>query len=439
MTGRHRFRDALLAGASVVALGLTAAPAAQANDAERVYRREALAHAEALAAAYRRIEDHVLRRSAGPTGWTGAVPPAETGWLEIWTERGVRARYCADTLLVYMGPAALKGVGADHRSVHVAPRLYADQRVPALHWLEAGEARGAVGRAPVDLPACLSEARFGGALPEGRAALAGRVPDPHLQRRERVAHERRSEACPAGTHGGGRTMTREVLTRHDGRGDPVGDPAPGPWRVSIDDCRADYTEWEHYTLECEWFAGPPHDRRMTGREIWRREKRVTAAGTAWGAPEFVSTSCWDGRAPAMPEPEITVRTWTESRSEPCPAGHTGARALTRTVTERATRFPWDTEPIVRTIPGNWIADESGCVPIPSPGPPDGGGEGGGPGGGGSRWGRRRRQRRSGRRIVRRPGRGNGRPRRRDLRRPRWGWRRRWRRGWRRRWRRGVVS
>ena len=382
-------RAVLLAGASALALAAAGGPApAQEADAGRLHRMEALAHADAIAGAWRRLEDHILNRSAAATRWTGPVPPAATGWLAAWTERGVRARYCEDTLLVYAGPESLKG--ADHRSVQSAPRLYGGERgrLPALHWLENGEAEGAAGRAAVALPDCLSDARFGGELPSGRAALAGRVEDPHLQRRERIARERRAEACPAGTHGDGRAMGREVRTRRDGRGNPVGDPTFGPWRVLVDGCRADYSEWERYTLACSWNAGPPHNRRMTGSEVWRRRKTVTAAGTSWGAPEFVSTSCWDGRAPEPPEPAVTVTARTESRSEPCPAGHTGTRRLTRTVTERSTRFPWDAAPIVQTIPANWIADDSGCaaVPPPGPGPWDSvggdGGDGSGGGGGG---------------------------------------------------------
>ena len=379
-------RAVLLAGASALALAAAGGPApAQEADAGRLHRMEALAHADAIAGAWRRLEDHILNRSAAATRWTGPVPPAATGWLAAWTERGVRARYCEDTLLVYAGPESLKG--ADHRSVQSAPRLYGGERgrLPALHWLENGEAEGAAGRAAVALPDCLSDARFGGALPSGRAALAGRVEDPHLQRRERIVRERRAEACPAGTHGDGRTMGREVRTRRDGRGNPVGDPTFGPWRVLVDGCRADYSEWERYTLACSWNAGPPHNRRMTGSEVWRRRKTVTAAGTSWGAPEFVSTSCWDGRAPEPPEPAVTVTARTESRSEPCPAGHTGTRRLTRTVTERSTRFPWDAAPIVQTIPANWIADDSGCAAVPPPGPEswDGGGGDGGDGSGGS--------------------------------------------------------
>ena len=387
MGRERRLRARIMAGASALALAAAALPAgipaalpaaAQESESERVYRQEALAHARAITEAWRRLEDHILRGSAAATSWTGSVPPPVTGWLAAWTERGVRARYCEDTLLVYMEPAALKGVGRDQRSVQVAPHLYADGNLAALHWLEGGTATGTAGRADVALPACLSDSSFGGPLPSGRAALAGTVRDPHLELRERVSHERTVEDCPAGTHGEGRTLTREVRQQHDGRGDAVGGPDMGAWAVLIDDCRADYTEWEHYTLECTWFAGPPHDREMTGQEIWRREKAVTADGVSWGTPEFVSTSCWEGRTPELPRAVVTETLRTETASGACPAGYTGTAVLTRTVTVRSTLWPWDVQPTVQDIPGNWIADESGCSRIVTTG---GNGPGGnGPGG-----------------------------------------------------------
>ena len=372
--GRERgLRARVLAGASVLAVAVAtgaavlpglvplATPAAAQGDmAEPVYRQEALAHARVISEAWRRLEDHILRRSAAPTRWTGPVPPASTGWLDAWTERGVRARYCANTLLVYMEPEVLKGVGRDQRSVQVAPHLYAAGGLAALHWLAGSVAEGTAGRPDVALPACLSDSSFGSPLPSGRAALAGTVRDPHLDLRERISHERTVEDCPAGTHGEGRTMTREVRQAHDGRGDPAGDPVTGSWQVSIDDCRADYSEWEHYTLACSWLAGPPHNREMTGQEIWRREKTVTGDGVSWGTPEFVSTSCWEGQVPALPQAVVTETLRTETAAGACPAGYTGTAVLTRTVTERSTLWPWDAQPTVQDIPGNWIADQSGC-------------------------------------------------------------------------------
>ena len=219
------FRATMLAGVSLCAL-LSAAPAgAQQSANERTYRQEALAHARAVTTAWRRLESYVLEGSAGTpdpdgasvSGWSGAVPPAGSGWLADWTLRGVRARYCEDTLLVYLAPERLKGVGRDHRAVQTAPHAYAgggaNGQAPVLHWLEAGRATGAAGRPSVTLPACLSDTAFGGPLPSGRAALAGTVRDPYTHTNERVSRERRLEDCAAGEHGLGRTRMREVTRK----------------------------------------------------------------------------------------------------------------------------------------------------------------------------------------------------------------------------------
>ena len=266
---------------------------ASVADEERVYRQDALAHAEAIASAYRRLEEYILVGSSGATSWPGSVPPPVTGWLQSWSERGVRARYCDDTLLVYLGPEEVKGVRGDHRSVHVAPHAYVpegnDGRFPALHWLAGNVAQGGAARPAVSLPACMTGG--GDALPSGRAALAGGVADPFVHMRDGVSHELRTEACPAGMHGPGRRFAREIRQQETGRGDAVGAPVEGAWRLVADACRADYAEWERYTVACSWTAGAPHYREMFGEEIWRRLKSVAAAGTSYGAPEFVSTSC----------------------------------------------------------------------------------------------------------------------------------------------------
>ena len=369
------FRATMLAGVSLVAL-LSPGPAgAQQSENERVYRQEALAHARAVTTAWRRVESHILAGSAGSpsadstsvSGWSGPVPPRDSGWLTAWTLRGVRARYCEDTLLVYLAPERLKGVGRDHRAVQAAPHAYAtgggQGQAPVLHWLEDGRAMGAEGRPSVTLPDCLSDAALGGPLPSGRAALAGTVPDPYAHTSERVTRERSLEACAAGEHGNGRTEVREVTRIHDGRGNAIGDPAYGPWQVLIDECRADYTAWEHYTLTCHWDAGPPHNRRMEGREIWRRLKSVTAAGETLGPPEFVSTSCWTGMTPTLPRAVVTETANAEEKTEGCPPDYTGSLSYRRTATRRATQFPWDAEPIVQISYGPWILEADNCAAV----------------------------------------------------------------------------
>ena len=372
------FRAAMLAGASLCVLVAAGPAGAQQSANERVYRQEALAHARAVTTAWRRLESYILAGSAGTpdpggasvSGWTGPVPPADSGWLAGWTLRGVRARYCEDTLLVYLAPERLKGVGRDHRAVQAAPHAYAGGgahgQAPVLHWLENGEAAGAAGRPSVTLPACLSDTSFGGPLPSGRAALAGTVRDPYTHMNERVTRERRIEACAAGEHGGGRTSVREAVQTHDGRGNPVGDPVYGPWQVLIDECRADYTAWETYTLACHWDAGPPHNRRMEGREIWRRGKSVTAEGETLGPPEFVSTGCWTGEVPTPPTAVVTETAWTEAQTDDCPSGYTGSRGYRRTATRRATQFPWDMEPVVQIKHSAWILETDNCRAVIAP-------------------------------------------------------------------------
>ena len=391
------YRATMLAGVSLCAL-LAAGPApAQQSANERVYRQEALAHARAVTTAWRRLESYILEGSAGTpdpqgtsvSGWNGEVPPAGSGWLADWTLRGVRARYCEDTLLVYLAPERLKGVGRDHRAVQAAPHAYARNgaqgQAPVLHWLEAGRALGAAGRPSVTLPACLSDTSFGGPLPSGHAALAGTVRDPYAHTNERVSRERQLEDCAAGEHGQGRTRVREVTQTHDERGNPVGDPVHGPWQLLIDECRADYTAWENYTLVCHWDAGPPHNRRMEGQEIWRRLKGVTAEGETLGPPEFVSTSCWTGMVPDTPKAVVTETAQTEAMTDGCPSGYTGSQEYRRTATRRATQFPWDAEPIVQINYGPWILETDNCEAVIPPdwgGDPDVGGETGGVGGDG---------------------------------------------------------
>ena len=186
-----------------------------------------------------------------------------------------------------------------------------------------------------------------------------------------------------GTHGEGRTLVREVTRTENGRGDPVGDPVEGTWEVLIDLCRADYSRWEHYTLACQWDAGPPHNRRMEGREVWRRLRTVSAAGETLGEPEFVSTSCWTGDAlPPAPVPVISETAREETKSGSCPAGYIGSIGYRRTVTLRSTRFLWDEAPVTQTIHGAWTVASDGCVKEVEPdhdGP--GHGDPGGPDGG----------------------------------------------------------
>ena len=251
--------------------------------------------------AYRQLENYILQGSSAATTWTGSVPPMTTGWVSGWTDRGVRARYCGDVLLVYMGPGRLKGVGTDQRSVRAASMLYAGgQRggLGVLHWLEGGVAEGGSGRASVTLPPCLSGAGFG-PLPSGRVALAGEVRDPYTTTRPRSRWEFREIAgCPAGFHRPKALVTarparkeRRRLTQEiNGKGQWVGTPVHGPWEALYNLCNADYTTVQTETRPCT-FVGGPGGVPLPGFELWRRERTVTqnAAG------ETVDTGVWQSR------------------------------------------------------------------------------------------------------------------------------------------------
>lgn len=366
-------RRGLVAGLTAAGLavgGASGASAAQSvGDEERAFRQEALGHAAAVASAYRRLEEHILLQSTAITSWAGSTPPATVGWLQSWTTRGLRARYCDDTLLVYLDPQKLKGVGGDHRAVHAAPHAFVgegeDSRFPALHWLEGGKAHGGRARPTVDLPACMT----GDPLPSGRAALAGGVKDPFVHLRAGASYELRGVSCPSGQHGPdpGIREAREVNWREDGRGNEIaGIRTYGGWQVIANMCRADYSDWEYFTRECTWTAGPPHNREMTGEEVWKRRRTVTAAGTTLGTPVLESSSCWEGEQLAQEAedtPTISEVAQQESMTVGCGQGFTGTRRYERTKTTRSTQFRWDAAPVVSVRYTAWSQASSSCAPV----------------------------------------------------------------------------
>lgn len=356
--------------------GLLPAPpaAAQVERSEAVYRQEALGHADAVMRGYRRLEQHIREESTALTDgstWANAIPPAATGWLADWTLRGVRARYCEDTLLVYVDAARLKGVGADHRAVQVALRVYAPGRNrgptgPGLHWLENDVVTEVGGTTVVTLPGCLTTP----ALPSGRAAFAGRVRDPfataNLRQRRYTEVMDPPQPCAAGEHGTGRTMFRDVVETLNDRNEAVGSPAVGAWQVLVDGCRADYTVTERYTQTCSWLAGPPHNRTLTGIEVWQRTKTVTQGGEVFGPASMVSTSCWNGdgtgAAPVNANVTVTVVPPPDRREVACGGGENGFRYEVRDNLRRTAQFAWDAAPIVTVGKGPWRSAGNNCVP-----------------------------------------------------------------------------
>ncbi len=353
----------------------TSALASNVAGEERAFRLDALGHAEAVGAAYRRLEEHVLLDSTAITSWGGSRPPASTGWLPAWSDRGVRARYCDDVLLVYLdypaGEDRLKGVGEDHRSVHVAPHAFVgegnDGRFPTLHWLEGNVAQGGRARPDVPLPSCM----IGVPLPSGRAALAGGVEDPWrvVNQRDGVTYEFMApdpQACPAGQHGGGIRTFREIMETLNARGDSLIPRVvvEGAWQEFANACRTDYEVWEYSTQECTWNEGAPHNREMVGEVVYRRLKRVTAGGVTYGAAEELSSSCWTQVAGQTVTPIIDEVRDPQSRTVKCGKGYTGTRRYSRTVITRSTKFPWDASPVVTVRGLSWRLASSSCKEEP---------------------------------------------------------------------------
>ena len=370
-----------------------------------VHALNARAHAHALKTAYQRLEQFVLRDSPtavlGSSGqntlWTD-VPPGSTGWIDDWTERGVRARYCRNasdppgapgTLIVYLDSARVMGLGQDHRSVQMAPRMYGGER-RGLHWLEGGVAHGGEGRPTIALPACMSAL-----VPSGRAALAGRVSDPWTVTRNRTRWESRPASCPVGMHrppaldpARPARLERRLLTETVDSRDRVVGESFGPWSIAVDLCVSDYEVQETRNRACTFLVNGQLEQ---GYEIWTRQKRVTAGG-ATGTWSMLFSTCSTGTAPPLtpvsgtPESLPAPRIWFVERPEceaaRCPSGYTGTAERCRNHRDRYAQFEWDATPTIQrgVSVSNWISDTSGCSPIVVDNDHDGGGDGGGDGG-----------------------------------------------------------
>ena len=356
-----------------VAVSMTGIVAPAQGAVDEHFRSHALRYAGMIERAYGRLNGHIRQHSAGAVSWSGAaVPPAATGWEAVWTEAGLRARYCDDVLLVYMGAAEVKGVGREHRAIQQARRSYLPERergvkLPMLSWLESGEVVDAHG-AVRTLQPCMT-ASYTEPLPSGRAALAGDVVDPWTDVRERVSYENVVERCAAGEHGEVRKQ-RTVTRSFNARGEEVGTPVHGAWTPAPGSwCRADYTYHEAFTRPCSWYQGEPFNREMEGTETWRMPVRVSAdpdnpaGGTRRtpGESEFVSSTCWGTPPGAVPVPSSSHEYFTEAEVLSCPVGMSGRIDVARQRITTTTTYPWGEEPLVTVDYTNWSEASNTCA------------------------------------------------------------------------------
>ena len=334
----------------------------------------ALRYSGMVERAYGRLYGFIRDDSSAATSWSGAaVPPSSTGWESVWTDVGVRARYCENMLLVYMAAAEPKGVGGDHRAIQSARRRFLPERgsgvrLPMLGWLEAGDVADSQGGTVV-LPGCM-DSDYTQALPSGRAALAGTVVDPWTDVRTRVSYESREGVCPAGEHGEVRER-RELTQEFNAKGEPAGAQGIGAWEAAPGSwCKSDYAYFEVYTDPCSWYQGEPFNKTMTGTQTWQIPISVTAVAgvpgevreTA-GAAVFVATTCWDGPPPVPPTPTTTPVSVSQSRDGTCGTGFTGEIEQARVRTTTTTTYPWGGSPLVSVEYTSWEQTRNTCTEV----------------------------------------------------------------------------
>ena len=326
----------------------------------------ALRYAAMVERAYARLDGHIRRRSTAAVSWTDeATPPASSGWLDVWTNVGLRARYCDDVLLVYIGASALKGTGENHRLIQQAratllPARETGVRLPSLGWLDGLEVT-VDGDVRV-LPACMAT-QYTDELPSGRAALAGDVVDPWTDLRQRVTYERRELVCPDGQHGT-RRERRTVTTPYTANGQPAGDPVFGQWEALAGSwCRSDYVVYDVYTQQCSWYQGEPFHATLTGTDTYRIPITVSADGRTWGDPEFVSSTCWGAPPGAVPVPTSSAVEVIESQTLTCPPNHDGSIEQRRTRTTATTTYPWGSPQLVSVEYTTWRTASNTCTEI----------------------------------------------------------------------------
>ncbi|MCP4526811.1 MAG: hypothetical protein GY833_13020 [Aestuariibacter sp.] len=354
---------------------------------EEVLRVWTARYSDYIGLAYYKLEDFINRKAETSPDWTNSdIPPAETGWDKNWTKIDLKARYCDQTLIVYIGGGSIMGIYDDqHRRIQTSPAersqgKWGSMRKPSLQWLVEGQIEPNDDWPTVVLPACMVEA-YGKSFPSGRAAMAGYVKDRNLEKFKQDTYETRTEPCGENKHGTETTYRRSKKVGINWRGQPVGTPVYGKWEVMVDTCRDDFTSQENFFTECTWYEGSPHNKQMTGSNFWTRQKTVTAAGIVYGDPVFGSSTCWDQSAtttaPLLPDPKENTVDTTETQTVGCSSGFTGSITQSRTISTKTTTFAWNQKPVVSVEYSAWSDTSNSCTMIVASNGSAGRGEGSG--------------------------------------------------------------
>ncbi|WP_419905864.1 hypothetical protein [Kiloniella sp.] len=384
-------KKALLLSVCVLSVMGTQAFADRADRAKRAHERQLASYAHSIIWVHQKITTWIggasyeremgddpdkPRRNPGTeplNDWADGVPLDKI--YNLHASRiypGIKARYCDDTLLVYLDDPAPKGVGPDNlRNIQTGwTESYLRKngtsgpgQPPApLQWMEDNIIESSFQYADpiLEVPACMLDTP----LPSGRPVKIERVIDLSKQFFEKTVIDRRTDACPAGKHGkNGIYMRREGTQKYNKFLEPVGAPVWGAWAEFTNYCKDDYARDFTFKTSCSYTT--KKGTTWQGSVYWTQTKNVSADGVSMSAPEFKSSNCPDIRdgvvKAELPAPIVNTVNTTENKSQSCPAGYTGSISLRRTKTVRTTTFVWKQDPVVATSYSNWAQTSNTCT------------------------------------------------------------------------------
>ncbi len=271
---------------------------------------------------------------------------------------GIRARYCEKTLMVYLEPQDLLGLGARG---HGLIQAQSAREQEFLGNFDESNNVNVLGQTH-SIPSCLLTDDWGPAPSSLTVVYVDQsVNDPKYDRVFDVnSSETRKDSCPAGQFGTGPLFTRTVTYKSD---DPS-NKTFGSWdEVSSGDCQAPYTRTRTNPVDCT-YTNPVTGAVTPGKNVYKQTVTVNSNDPStwvYGTPVFDWGTCGHNTTPPpLPDPTRTVVNTPETQNLGCPSGYTGSRSRNRIRTVTTVTFPWDQPPVVATDFSNWITSGS-CV------------------------------------------------------------------------------